>query len=158
MVRTLTSSEIDEILTVRALLESAVVERLAQFKRPSLLRLASSINYRMLRLARQRSHAARMEFVDLDLKFHCELASAAGFAETIAPFLASLRNRFRLVAEPRGDGCSRDTVREHTAILRALRAGDVQRGREALAMHLAHARERWDSRIGIPLDASRHVN
>lgn len=149
LVRSLTSQQMEEILVVREILETKVVEILADMAGGGRLDRARRVNAQMRNISRSRTTRSNvLQFTDLDLTFHCALASAAGFEETIAQFLSMLRNRFRLIAKPRGLGSSQITVTEHDAILNAIEKGRVVNARAALKTHLSNARERWNARSG----------
>lgn len=97
----------------------------------------------MARLVEDDTHANYGRFALLDGQFHALLASLCGnqvLADTLHGFYAHM-NLFRLryhstVAE--------EAIKEHLAIMEAMRNGDAQAAKAAMAAHIAASRDRME--------------
>jgi DNA-binding FadR family transcriptional regulator len=85
------------------------------------------------------------DYARIDVAFHARLAAAARNAlfvilsETInAVMLDRIESEFRENPE-----AQEDSIREHTAILKCVRAGDVHGARKAMADSLSKAPDHW---------------
>ncbi len=154
----MTPEAIEEILQARLIIEQHMVRQLAL--RPEInLAGAEELNREMRRLTLQTtSDELRFQFMRLDEEFHCLLSTLAGFATTFTELLRSTRNRFRLISFPSDSTLDRPyssgAVREHAAILKALRprngshteadlVANACRAENAVRRHLQNSLKRW---------------
>ena len=132
---TLGSIRFEEVADVRQQLEVPAV-RLAAANRSSedLARLSDIV-------ARQKSASVDdPEIPDLDRQFHTHIAQASG-NRVLASFVATLHH----ATEPvhyldLSPEVGRDTVRQHAAILRAIKNQDADAGEVAIIEHLTYLR------------------
>lgn len=161
VVHTASETEDRELFLVREALEQLAVKEWAAHPHESgIPELKQLIEEQ--RRAQGEGNAER--FLDADERFHFAISRQAGLTQT-ADILMSLRERMRLAglgAIAQSDRQSR-VIDEHTAILRALQAGDPVRGVRALQRHLAATRaaleaHRRSRRGKSRLDASDALN
>lgn len=155
----LTRETIEEILQARLIIEQHVARQLALHPRIN-LRDAEDLNRAMRQITRrQSSEKLRFEFMRLDGEFHCTLSTLAGFETTFTDLLRTTRNRFRLITFPSDPALhqpySAGAVREHAAILKALRprnggeswselTANARRAEAAVRRHLQNSLKRWN--------------
>ena len=121
----MTPETIEEIFQARLIVEQHVARQLALHPRIN-LREAEELNRAMRQLTRKEtSEELRFQFMRLDSEFHCVLSTLAGFETTFTGLLRTTRNRFRLITFPSDTSLAQPysarAVREHTALLNALR-------------------------------------
>lgn len=145
VVRDLTDHDLDEILDLRLLIETPVVERVAG-------RLSPRDRAVCRRLVEQGKMAAAVGdltlFLEADREFHLRLAGALG-NRRLVDILAQLRDQTRLygLRELVARGELVTSADEHEALLDAIEAGDGALAREAITKHLKHTRGAWAGRI-----------
>ena len=146
VVRPVTVEDVDEIFQLRLALEPLVVEMLIG-------RITRTELYCLDALLRQQTEMASPDkgeqFIKLDQEFHLYLAGKTGNAHLLA-FMAQLRDtHLRLGVET---VCNLDrfeaTLREHRAILVALKEGNAMAAKQAMLSHMVHTHEAISSRIG----------
>jgi DNA-binding GntR family transcriptional regulator len=154
-----TPDVLKEILRARWIIEQHVARELAL--NPDIdLHEAQALNDEIALLSQgDYSDEARFKFDRLDREFHCTLCALAGFGTTFTELLRTMRNRFRLILFPRDRslhaGISATVVREHQAILNAIRprkrtarttdlAANARRAEAAVRKHLRNALTRWE--------------
>jgi DNA-binding GntR family transcriptional regulator len=124
-----------EVLEIREALEQISV-RHAALEMP-----IEEIDYlRLLLMRQQRAVQAGRddEFVDLDEEFHIRLAEGADLP-IVAKSIAQLRGFVRIMRLGMNARDSSHAVTEHTAILDAIEARDVEGATEALFAHLRNS-------------------
>jgi GntR family transcriptional repressor for pyruvate dehydrogenase complex len=128
-----TEEERAELYELRCLLEPAVLRLAARRARPDDLEALD----RPLRKPLPRGRAAIREGLARDVAFHEGLWRLAGNRFVLA--LKGLLVRYFAALErgPVGEAAMRRTNRQHRAVLRALKAGDVPRAERALVENLA---------------------
>ena len=146
-VRKLSQEEVHEIVVVRLALESTVIRELIRLQAAGELDIGAVWEtHRKMEIFGGKprlSKADRERFTDADLDFHCRLSRAAEFHQ-VAAWLANLRNRFRLVAQPKGTLSVEITAGEHERILNAIEGADLKSALTALEDHFRNALYRWD--------------
>lgn len=145
-IREVTDRDLDEIVEVRLLLETAAVRKLAgALTTADLARLRAS--------AKETVAAAKSgdlpSYLALDKQFHLDLLALAG-NERLTAVVAKLRDETRLYGLGRlvGTKALVDTTREHLLMVQALAEGDGVAAARVLADHLGHARGLWAGREG----------
>ncbi len=122
-----------ENMFLRRALEAESVARLASSQNPALLAdLDRSLRYQKAAMEAD----DRAGFHDLDLAFHDMLIAAVGYrrVRTIVESARLMLDRARrLLISPRRHA---DTFVEHRAIVEAIRAGDPDAARKAMAAHI----------------------
>jgi DNA-binding GntR family transcriptional regulator len=114
-----------ENMFLRRALESESVARLASIQNPALLAdLDRSLRYQKAAMEAD----DRPGFHELDLAFHDMLIAAVGYSR-----VRMLDRARRLLISPRRHA---DTFVEHRAIVEAIRAGDPNAARAAMAAHI----------------------
>ena len=134
-VRKLTAREIADLYTVRQLLECAAAERAASRMKPEVLQ--GLINDAR-DLEKQNATAAWAErAMAFDVRLHDEIAAAADNArlrQEVGRYRLLVRAFCRMTGENRDN--LRDSMREHTSILKALAKKDGAAASKAMADHI----------------------
>lgn len=108
-------------------------------------------------IARMEQARGAMAFVEADVAFHEELGKASGNRVLIA-FLESLRPLLRkgMLLGTRLPGAREIAVREHAAILGAIRDHDEHAVRELIEAHLERSSQEWRDAVMTSARSSRH--
>jgi DNA-binding GntR family transcriptional regulator len=142
-VRLISDREALEIEEVRATLEAMLARRAAMRATPANLR---DLRLVVVEMRRRVDRKDALGYSDLNARFHQLIWAAADHA--IASRLVgglksqSIRLQYRTMLRP---GRTERSLREHEAILNALKAHDPDAAEEAMAAHLAEVQEtlRW---------------
>jgi DNA-binding GntR family transcriptional regulator len=139
---------INELYDVRAILELAVVERLAATGLPDDLLAQLTSSWRRLGHVTDFSAVAGLDLATEDRVFHEALAGAAG-NRTLLDLLCTINERLhfmRMIDITTVDRL-RDTCRQHLQILDAIAAHDGIAAREAMRVNIEGARQHVKSAI-----------
>jgi GntR family transcriptional regulator, transcriptional repressor for pyruvate dehydrogenase complex len=125
----------EEVHGVRELLEPPAARLAAEHRTPEHLEVLESV------LQRERGTTVEDPAVpELDISFHSALAEASG-NRLLASVVAALHRVARPVtALDLSPEIGRDTVRQHVAVVDAVRAGDGEAAAAAMTEHLAYLR------------------
>jgi DNA-binding GntR family transcriptional regulator len=129
-LRTIPESEYDEFYDVRILLETKVLRELAPRLTPAVVAALREILDQQLREVED-----AITFQDLDEGFHRYMAEEAGLFR-IASIIHSLRGILWLGTAHRPVAQREEVVRQHSAIVDGLEAGDTEAAVAALEHHL----------------------
>lgn len=134
--------EIREAAFMREALEVAAVEKVARDHTPEqYAKLARNVRLQAMLVEDSDSEG----FYQADEEFHAMLMEFTGFpgvASAVATISLKLK-RPRMLLLPT-DGRSADAVREHLAIVEAVRDGDAEEARAAMRYHLRQLISRFD--------------
>jgi DNA-binding GntR family transcriptional regulator len=143
-VTEMSDRDLDELTTIRQLIEVPTVTRLAG--------VVAAADFERLRPVAQEivsaaERADLLTYVNADLRFHVELLALSGNAHLVA-VVRDLRSRARLyglrgLAER---GILADSAREHLDLLDALVRGDAEASERIMDHHIQHVRGIWASR------------
>ncbi len=135
-VRKLSAREVADLYAVRQLLECAAAERAATRITPAMLH---SLQKQARDLtANQDADGWAERAMEFDVRLHDELAAAADNArlhQEISRYRLLVRAFCRLTGENAQN--LRDSVREHSAILKAMEKGDAAAASQAMATHIS---------------------
>jgi GntR family transcriptional regulator, rspAB operon transcriptional repressor len=151
-VRDISAEEVQEILRLRAGIESVIVEELASQQ-------TTSITQALHKSLHQLEHSLHdpSQFMQEDTAFHCQMAQLGGFTNAVSA-LRSFRDRltlFRLTHAPLNPEEMRDIVQEHAAILAALETPSKEEPAQAIREHLRATQARLlERRKVIPMPGS----
>jgi DNA-binding GntR family transcriptional regulator len=132
-VRALSRARIDELLELRALLEGHLVAAAVPNADGATLKRLNAINDEMKKTTDSAS------WIDLNREFHNLLASAANRPETLEVLDGVRRRAERYVQASSGELTAarvKAVTREHNAIIKAVKAGDVEAARVAAVGHV----------------------
>jgi DNA-binding GntR family transcriptional regulator len=132
-----------EVFQLRSLLEPAAAKLAAQNPNaaPLLERAGQSVE-RMRSLGRHKlTPDEALEVSELDSTFHCCIAQGSGNARLLR-YVTELHNVYQFSYSKYPNGSLPETVREHQAILKAVRSGDVTKAEQSMRHHLREALER----------------
>lgn len=141
-VAALTEADLDEILSLRVVLEQFAVERVVERWNPAIERELRALVAAMVRAAEQEDMRA---VADIDVQLHGRLWALADH-QMLSELLGQLRGRINrflraatLALEPRA---LVQHARSHENLLDALASGDRRRARREMARHVKVARKR----------------
>jgi DNA-binding GntR family transcriptional regulator len=145
-VRRVSDEEAVEILEVRAALESLAARRAADRATPAEVRDLRAI-LREMRGRRERGDLMAMSDANAGLHRRILEISGHGTAQRLSATLMSqiVRFQYRTVLLP---GRADRSLREHTAIVDAIAAGDGDAAERAMRRHLSHVAEALRARAG----------
>ncbi|MEW5980470.1 MAG: GntR family transcriptional regulator [Acidobacteriota bacterium] len=132
-----------EVFQLRSLLEPAAAKLAAQNPNvASLLELAEQSVERMRSFGGRKLTADEaLEAGELDSTFHCCIAQASGNGRLLR-YVTELQNVHQFSYSRYPNEPLHETVREHQAILKAIRAGDPTKAEQSTLHHLRQALER----------------
>ncbi|MVW70710.1 MULTISPECIES: GntR family transcriptional regulator [unclassified Bordetella] len=138
-----------DVYAIRLLLEPEAAYWAAQKITKSGLKQLKDLCDKMAGLVGEDTHSNYGRFALLDGQFHALIASFSGnkvLADTLHGFYAHM-NLFRLryhstVAE--------EAIKEHLAILDAIRLGDAQAAKSAMVVHISSSRDRMEPYFKMP--------
>lgn len=145
VVRPVTPEDVDEVFQLRLVLEPMVVEMLVgRINRAELY----SLDELLRRQARIASPDQGGQFIAIDQEFHLYLAEKSGNAHLLS-FMTQLRDiHLRLGVETVGNLHRFEaTLREHRAIVDALKEGNAMAAKQAMLYHIVHTHEAISSRV-----------
>jgi DNA-binding GntR family transcriptional regulator len=136
-----TDDDLDEIVSIRLLLEVAPVRELAGKLKPADHARLSEIAHAVDQAATDGDMA---RFLELDRDFHLSLLGLGG-NQRLVTIVSKLRDETRLYGLGRiaGTKALYDTAHEHLLLLDALKAGDANKADAIITGHLRHARGVW---------------
>jgi DNA-binding GntR family transcriptional regulator len=140
-LRTLSDKQLDDITSVRLLLEPAAVAELTG-------RLSENDVQRLIELSHKIIETAKAgsltEYVNYDRAFHRALLELGGNA-ALTDIVMSLRAQSRLLglAELAARGTLHETAHEHDELIAALQGDDSEKVAEIVRHHLSHVRREW---------------
>ncbi len=145
VVLPVTPGEVDEVFQLRLVLEPMVVEMLIGRINRSELYGLDEVLKRQSKIA---SPDQSEQFIAIDQEFHLHLAEKAGNAHLLA-FMTQLRDiHLRLGVET---VCNHHrfeaTLREHRAIVDALKEGNAMAAKQAMLYHIVHTHEAISNRV-----------
>ncbi|MGH7642330.1 MAG: GntR family transcriptional regulator [Candidatus Dormibacteria bacterium] len=126
--------QIQDLYLTRALIESAVAEKLAQ---QNDVRSLEPLEESLARIRRAKSSGIRERVTEADLRFHTVLVASVGsdrLSRAFATLSAETRICLRQLATVYPEG--RDAVGEHRAILDAIKSGDSLRASFLVREHM----------------------
>ena len=139
MVNRFTRRDVDEIFEVRKAIEMAAVEKIAQTSPPfDLLEIEESL-FSQRKALKQRDYLA---FMEADRLFHTRFSELTNNRRIIA-ILDNIRDMIHVmgVQALAIEGRALAVIEEHLAIFRAVKNGDIEEARRAMAYHLDQSKE-----------------
>lgn len=146
-VRELSDRDLDEITSLRALIEVPTVARLAEVVDDQMRRALSDL-LPLTEEMKGMAHAADLvSYVEADRKFHLMLLAMAGNRHLV-DVVANLRDRSRLYGlQALADRGQLDrSALEHVEILERVIAGDADGAARVMRSHIGHVRGSWAGR------------
>ncbi|HYO32402.1 MAG TPA: GntR family transcriptional regulator [Nocardioidaceae bacterium] len=146
-VAELTNRELDDITTLRALIEvptvGEIAARFAEGTRPAVEALRPLAD----EIERQAAIPDVIAYVEADRQFHLGLLALAG-NEQLVQVVGNLRARSRLYGlhELASKGELVRSAREHQEILASVLAGDPEKATTVMRRHIGHVRGSWAGR------------
>jgi DNA-binding GntR family transcriptional regulator len=137
----ISEADLDQIADIRMLIEVPSVGQVAARLTPERARLLAAAAKAIEEAAKRNDLLA---YLDSDRRFHVELIATLG-----NPRLTDLVDRLRRQARLFGlqqlveTGRLGASAREHAAILKSLRSGDVKATEKLMAAHIVHTRGLW---------------
>jgi DNA-binding GntR family transcriptional regulator len=144
VVTSLSIDRVMEILEIRALLETHLLERTSPKLQPSDIERMRELCAEMDEIT---EHQA---WLQKNLEFHQALYARADASFTLALLeqLSARVGRYLHRWSPRGVERNKEANAEHWAIVRAIEAGDTRTARKELSAHIAHTGERIAEEFG----------
>jgi len=139
MVNRFTRRDVDEIFEVRKAIEMAAVEKITQTSPPfDLLEIEESL-FSQRKALKQKDYLA---FMEADRLFHTRFSELTNNRRIIA-ILDNIRDMIHVmgVQALALEGRAHAVIEEHLAIFRAVKNGDIEEARRAMAYHLDQSKE-----------------
>lgn len=139
IIRPVTMEDVDEVFQLRLILEPLVIDMVVGKMDRAELYYLDDLHRRQSRIG---SPDAARQFIEIDQEFHLYLAAKTRNARLLS-FMTQLRDiHLRMGVEAVMDHVRFDrTLKEHRAIIDALKESNVMAARQAMLYHIVHTHE-----------------
>lgn len=146
-IQSFTLDEVVNYLEIREVLEGIVARAAAaNIQEAELSRMEQLLSQMELHLENRRFD----EYSSLNKDFHNMIYSASGKAQAVEMIMIIktqlLRYHFRTILVP---GRNQESIKEHHAILAAMKSHDADRAEEAIRLHIRHIRSTIEQHFAI---------